>query len=463
MPQALNPADRSSLVAETGPVNMAMAGVIIAEGGPGVSAAALSQRIAERIHLLPRYRQRLREPRIGVIQPVWIDDEHFDLDWHVRSSRLPEPGGDAELGAWVAAEASRKMDRSRPLWELHVIEGLAGDRVAIVPKMHHALADGMGAVGAAMLLVDPTPEPIPIDPPEEEWRPRSYDARRHLVKIASGSVSRAQGIAIRATGRLLEADAASLAGDAARGADLIRALSRRHPAPPALPLNRPISPNRSYGLARASLDVIKRAAKAQGGTVNDGILAAVAGMLRGYLKEAGIDAEGVGKDPVALVPVSVRGEGDGQLGNRISVVLVDLPAAEPDPAARIRIVTERMEAIKGSAEIAAGALRVDMIGFAPPLFASAMALAPGGGGAFNLVVSNVPGPQEPIYVNGSRVLAVHPVVPLNPADQGLNVGVFSYDGGVFFGLSADRDLDPPIGRAVAALEAAIEELIALAT
>jgi hypothetical protein len=197
--------------------------------------------------------------------------------------------------------------------------------------------------------------------------------------------------------------------------------------------------------------------KGAGGSVNDAILAIVSGMLARYLARAGVDVAALPRDPVALVPVSVRREDDPEGGNRISVVLVDLPAGEPDPARRAAIVHDRMEAIKGSAKIAAGALTVDMSGFAPPLVSSVIARATGGAGAFNLVVSNVPGPQLALYLCGARVLAIHPAVPLNPADQGLAVGVFSYDGTICFGLSADRHLDPPVEVAAEALAAELPE------
>jgi diacylglycerol O-acyltransferase len=203
-----------------------------------------------------------------------------------------------------------------------------------------------------------------------------------------------------------------------------------------------------------SLAALKVAGKSQGGTVNDALLAAVAGMLRRYMEAAG---EPVDRPLVALVPVSVRRAGD-EGGNHISTVLVDLPVAEPDPAARVVQIHATMAEIKDSAAVRAGALLVGASGWAPPLVSSTLARATGGVRAFNLVVSNVPGPQQPFWLNGCRLLAIHPAVPLNPATQGLSVGIISYDGTVCFGLLADRDLDPPLEVAAAGLRDALAEL-----
>jgi len=455
--EALSPTDRSSLVAERGPVNMAIGAVIVAEGGPGVGYHRVLERVEQRLHLIPRYRQRLQEPRVGVVNPVWIDDEHFDLRWHIRQASLPAPGGEAELAAYVATEASRRLDRSRPLWELHLVEGLAGHRVALVAKMHHAMVDGMAAAGIAAILLDVSEGPPSIEPPEDEWEPREYTTRSHFADLARVGLSEGQRLVLQAIDRVLETTPQEAAAEAQRATELIAALAQRHPPPPKLPINGPLSPNRAYAIASAALADIKRACKAVGGTVNDAILAAVSGMLGRYLAEAGVDPAALARDPVALVPVSIRAPGE-EGGNRISVVLVDLPIGEPDPRRRIELLSERMTAIKGSAEVRAGALAIDATGFGPPLLSSVLALAVGGAGGFNLVISNVPGPKVPLFFGGSRVVAIHPVVPLNPADQRLNVGVVSYDGRVFFGLAADRDLEPQIDRAVAALEAALTEL-----
>ena len=463
MADALAPADRSSLAAERGPVNMSVAGVIVLERGPGVTYDALCARVAERIHLIPRYRQRLEQPAMGLANPVWVDDEHFDVGWHVRQTTLPAPGGVAELSAYIGREASRKLDRSRPLWELHLVEGLAGDCVAVIPKMHHALVDGMAAVGVGMILFDMGPVPEPIEDPGQAWQPRPYSASRHFAKLAASPLARAERLAAETAGRMLDASPRQTAADVRRATELVATLARMRPAAPTLSINDTISPNRSYAMMRTPLAPLKDAAKAAGGTVNDAILAVVSGMLSGYLIEAGTDPSSLKRDPVALVPVNIRDGDDDGLGNKISIVFVDLPVREPDPRRRIVLINERMTEIKASQRVTAGALMVDATGFAPPLLSSMLARVPRGDGgrAFNLVVSNVPGPQAPVYMNGSRVLAVHPIVPLNPSDQGLNVGVFSYNGSVCFGLMADAALEPGVDRAAAALKAALDQLVSV--
>jgi diacylglycerol O-acyltransferase / wax synthase len=469
MADPLSAADRSSLVTERPPINMAIGGLTLVERGPGVTYDAICRRIAERIHLLPRYRQRLQEPALGSLgltSPVWVDDEHFDVEWHVRPAMLPTPGGETELAVYVGREFSRLMDRTRPLWELHLIEGLSDDRVGVLVKMHHALVDGMAAVGIAMILMDLGPEPTPIEPPDKEWQPQPYALSQRLTKLASSSISSAQRMLIEGTSRVLDMSARSAASDLRQASEVLLQLVQSRSAAPTLPFNGPISANRSYAFTSTPFAGIKAVSKVKGGTVNDVILAAVSGMLASYLRESGVAPERLKRDPVALVPVSVRREGDPEGGNRVSVVFVDLPVAEPDPARRITLLSERMNRIKGSAQVAAGSFLVDVTGFAPPLLSSSLAsLLPriqGQGPACNLVVSNVPGPPIPLYLNGSRVLATYPVVPLNPADQGLNVGVLSYNGTFFFGISTDRALDPPAARVAAALDEAIADLVALA-
>lgn len=456
MAYELSAADRSSLTAEQGPVNMAVAAVLVFDPGPGVAYDAVLDRLRARLHLIPRYRQRLEEPRLGLVNPVWADDADFEVEWHVRHATLPEPGGYDQLADYVAREVSRRLDRSRPLWELHVVDGLEGERVALVPKMHHALVDGVAAVDVGTVLLDPGPEPLDIPPPDQPWEPRPYDRARHLTHLAATPIVRGQRVLLETVNRARDGGPRRAAEDLRRAGDLVVELARQRPQAPMMPLNERLSPNRRYALTRCPLDGLKVAGKAQGGTVNDALLAAVAGMLRRYLEGVRLD-----RPPVALVPVSVRPQGDGgQMGNRISTVFVDLPVDEADQAARVRTIAAAMREIKGSAAVRAGAMLVGATGWAPPIVSSMLVRALGGVRAFNLVVSNVPGPQVPFYLGGCRLRETYPVVPLNPANQRLAVGILSYDGAVFFGLSADRELDPPVTAARDALDESLRELLA---
>ena len=421
MTSELSAADRASLAAEQGPVNMAVGGVLVFE--EPVDHGELLARLEGRLHLVPRYRQRLRTPAPG-LNPSWVDDPAFDLGWHVRRATLSAQA----LPEFVGHEMSRRLDRARPLWELTVIDG---DRPALLVKMHHALVDGMAAIGIGMILLDPTPEPMELPDPAGEWRPRRYDRRRHLAKLAVSPVGTARRLMTPRDPR-----------DLRKATELLTQLARTRPAAPMTPLNRGLGPNRRYAMVEAPLADFKRHGK-----VNDVLLAVVSEMLRVYSAD----------DVVALVPVSVRKEGE-EGGNRISTVLVDLPVSEPDFEERLARVSAEMQDLKDSAAVRAGAILAGATGMAPPVVATQMARALGGVRAFNLVVSNVPGPQQPFYLNGSRLLEAYPAVPLNPVTQGLTVGILSYDGRVCFGLLADRDLDPPVEVAAEAIRTALAAL-----
>jgi WS/DGAT/MGAT family acyltransferase len=456
--EELSPADRSSLAAEHGPINMAVGGMLVFDAEPRLTRAMVAQRIGERIHFIPRLRQRLEEPPLGIANPVWADDAGFDLDWHVRQASLPDlppPALDAELGALVGREFSHRLDRARPLWEATLIEGLQEGRQGLLFKVHHALVDGMAAIGMAALVLDPSEQPLVIEPPERDWEPRKYEMRRHVARLASRPLQRAQKVMLDGMLRALDPDPRRAAADMLKTSEVALELARQRPSAPMTPLNRPISPNRRYAMAHAQLQAFKDAGKRAGGTVNDAVLAVVAGMLGRYLPRA------LERSPVALVPVSVREENEsGELGNRISTVLVDLPVAEPDLDDRIRAINAQTSKLKDSAAVRAGALMVGAAGWAPPLVSGMLARAMGSVRAFNLVVSNLPGPQQPFYLSGVRMREVYPVVPPNPANQGLTVGIISYDGQMCFGLLADRDLDPPLATAAEGLRAALAELSA---
>jgi diacylglycerol O-acyltransferase / wax synthase len=439
---------------------MAVGGLLVFDPEPPLTRAMLTERIGERIHLIPRLRQRLEEPPLGLANPLWIDDTGFDLDWHVRQVSLPEPGGETELGSLVGREFSHRLDRSRPLWEATLIEGMHDGRKGLLMKVHHAIVDGMAAIGMAALVLDPSEESLEIPAPEQEWAPRQHDMRRHVARLARRPLARAPRLMVEGMLRALDPDPRRAATDLRRATEVALELARARPQAPMTPLNRPISPNRRYAVAHTDLATVKQAGRRAQGTVNDAILAIVAGMLGRYLATAGPEAFAPdGPSPVALVPVSVRESSEsGELGNRISTVFVDLPVQEHDLSARVRAISAQTRQLKESSAVRAGALMVGASGWAPPLVSGLLARAMGSVRAFNLVVSNIPGPQQPFYLSGVRMREVYPVVPLNPTNQGLTVGIISYDGQVCFGLLADRDLDPPLSTAAAGLTAALGEL-----
>jgi diacylglycerol O-acyltransferase len=357
----------------------------------------------------------------------------------------------------VGRTMSERLDRRRPLWELHVISGLEGGRVALLPKMHHALVDGIAAIDVGTVLLDPTEESLLIE--AEEWRPQGSGTGAHLTRLAGMQLVRAQKLVRDSTLRALDTSPRRAAEDLRGATELLTELARQRPQAPMTPLNRPISPMRRFARAGGSLATVKAAAKGLDATVNDVLLAVVAGMLERYFTAVGSADMDRRADPVALIPVSVRRADErGETGNRISTVFVDLPVREIDVSARVKVIHEQMAQIKDSAAVRAGAMIVGAVGLAPPVVSSMLTRALGTIRACNLVVSNVPGPQQTLYLAGSKVLEAYPIVPLNPANQGLTVGILSYDGRVNFGLLADARLDPGIEHARASLEDALAEV-----
>lgn len=455
MAEPLSPSDMSAIQAERGPVHMHVGGVLVLDGK--VSREEVVQRIAERIHLIPRYRMKLEsaEP-LGLTNPVWVADRSFDPARHVRRAALPAPGGDAELCELVGHLMSERLDRSRPLWQLTVVEGLEGGRTALVARMHHALVDGIAAVDVSTVILDPTPEKLELPPPEDgPEAPRSTRVEQ-LARIAAAQLHVPRRLAARAISRTLSPDPMELAREARRAAGVVGELARIRPPAPATRLNAEIGPERLFALARGRLEDVKLVRGATGGTVNDVVLTTVAVMLSEYLGEDAPD------EAVALVPVSVRTDDErGQLGNRISTVFVDLPL-RGKPLERVRQISEEMRDVKASSQVRAGALIVGATGLAPPIVSSVAVRAMSGPRMFNLVVSNVPGPQQTFYIAGVPVLEAYPAVPLNPRNQALSIGILGYDGKLGYGLLADRDALPDVAEAATGIERALDTLVAAA-
>jgi diacylglycerol O-acyltransferase / wax synthase len=419
---------------------------------------ALCALVSRRIALVPRYRQKVRWVPGHIANPVWVDDEDFDISYHVRRSALPKPGSDAQLRQLVGRLQSRQLDRSRPLWEIYLVEGLADGRFAIITKTHHAMVDGISAVDIGTLILDI--EPTPRETPDDRWIPRSEPSRFGLIADAvADSLRRPSQVIDTVRSGVTDAKAtAERAVVAVAGLAAVARTSLR--SAPASPLNAEIGEQRRFGMAATSLDDYKRIRKTHGGTINDVVLATVAGALRTWLLTRGESV--VASTTVrAMVPVSVRTESEGgALGNRVSSYFVDLPVGEPSAVIRLHQVSFAMKAHKESGQSIGADALVRLTGFAPPTIHAAAARL-GAGLArrlFNVVVTNVPGPQFPLYAAGAQMIDCYPVVPL-ATGQAVTIGLTSYNGGVFYGMNCDRDAMPDIDVLAGCIEESLAELL----
>jgi diacylglycerol O-acyltransferase len=460
MADRLSPLDVSFLYLEGKTTPMHVGGLAIFELPlEGFDYDRFVDLLEQRISLVPRYRQKIKWVPGHLASPVWVDDSEFDLSYHVRRSALPRPGTDAQLKELVARVQSRPLDRKRPLWEMYLVEGVADGRFAIITKTHHAMVDGISAVDIGQVILDVTPAPRQI--PDDLWMPRPEPGAATLVLDAVTELVR-RPTAVVDTVRIGVADARSAAIklNAAVTGILSAARVAARPAPTS-PLNASIGAQRRFAVARTSLDDYKKVRKQSGGTVNDVVLATVAGAIRGWMLSRG---EPVNPATVirAMVPVSVRGDSEsGQLGNRVSSYLVDLPVGESNPIVRLSQVSYAMKAHKESGQSVGAEALVALSGFAPPTLHAMGARAASSftRRLFNVIVTNVPGPQFPLYASGAKMLEMFPVVPLS-SGQALSIGLTSYNGGVYFGLNADRDAMYDADVLAALIEESLAELIA---
>ncbi len=458
MPDRLSALDVSFLYLEEATTPMHVGGVSVFEVPEGgFDYDRLVALIKKRIAFVPRYRQRVRWVPGHIANPVWVDDEHFDVTFHVRRSALPRPGTDAQLRELVARIMSRPLDRKRPLWEMYLVEGLERGRFAVLTKTHHAVVDGISAIDIGQVILDVTPEPRPVGP--DTWRPAPEPTGLELVAGAGGDLVKRPTAAVESL-RSEVGDVRHTLGRLASAAGGMLAMARTVArTAPSGPLNAEIGEQRRFAVADAQLDDFKLIRKAHGGTVNDVVLAVVAGALREWLMTRG-EAVGGGSVVRAMVPVSVRAEGQsGALGNRVSSYLVDLPVGEANPVMRLHQVSYAMAGHKETGQAVGADAIVAMAGFAPPTL-HALGARVGGSLSrrlFNLVVTNVPGPQFPLYAGGAEMLATYPVVPLAKG-QAVSIGLTSYNGGVYFGLNADRDAMPDIDVLAQCLADALAEL-----
>lgn len=432
-----------------------------------------------RLHLTPVLRQRLVEVPLGLGRPYWVDDPEFDLEFHLREMALPEPGTEQQLGEQVARLAARPLDRSRPLWEVYLISGVDGGRVAVYAKVHHAAIDGTSGAEILATIMDATAEPRIVEPPDRLWQPAPMPGLRQLVEQGLGDLAQQPGELLRVLPRSLPQltslpGAARLPGVqtiAELSATVVRlatggeldAESRRRLLAPRTPLNGPITPHRRLAFGSVSLAEVKQVKDAFDLTVNDVVMAICTTALRRWL----LDHDALPTVPiVAAVPVSVRAEtGADASGNQISVMFAELPTHERDPLERLRLVHEAMTEAKQEFDEMPASLLQDLSTVVPAasgLAARALLhLVAAQGPPVNVFVSNLPGPQLPSYVAGARVLGIHPVSAVSDLTGGLNLTVLSYDGALDFGLLACRELVPDVWNVLGYLSEALDELLTL--
>jgi diacylglycerol O-acyltransferase / wax synthase len=431
---------------------MHVASVSVFEGPPP-SHEEFRDHIASRLHLVPRFRQKLRFVPFAQGRPVWVDDPHLNLSYHVRQTALPAPGSEEQLRNLAARIFSQQLDRSKPLWELWLVEGLHDGRFAIIGKSHHALVDGISGVDITTVLFDVEREPSspPVSPPR--WAPRPEPTDLKLLTEAlreratsPREIARGMRAALRGPRQLLR-------NVGATGKMIGAGISA-----PSTPFNVEIGPHRRIVFVRADLDVFKQVKDEHGGTVNDVVLSVVTGAIGNYLRARGDDTEDL--ELRAMVPVSVRAEEErGALGNRLSAMMAPLPVWCQDPVGRLHLITDIMGDLKGSGQAVGAEILTRLVDFAPTTIASQAARLQPAQRFFNLVVTNVPGPQFPLYVLGREMQAIFPLVPL-ARRQALCVGIMSYNGQVNFGLVGDYDAMADLESFGLDLEGAIEEILA---
>ncbi len=451
----LSSVDASFLAQEREGSHMHIGGLMIFEG-PAPSREEFAAHLESRLHLVPRYRQKVWFPRFEMGRPLWVDDPTFNIGYHVRHSALPDPGSVEQLRLLAGRIFSQRLDRSKPLWELWLVEGYERDEFVIISKTHHALVDGVSGADLTTVLFDLQREGTDIPPPGHEWSPSPEPGDVGVMAKGVGELAttplslarRTLGAAI-SPGRTVER-----ARGAAAGLGEV-AWAGINPAPKT-PLNGPIGPHRRMTWARVPLVELKEIKNALGGTVNDVFLAVVTGALHRWLRSRGVRTEGL--EIRSAVPVSVRAAGDGgSLGNQITIMIGRLPTFADDPVERMRLVKDSMKDLKASKQALGAEVIASLEEFAPPtIFARASRLH-FSTRMYNLLTTNVPGPQFPLYLLGREMLELVPIAFLAP-EQRLAVAAMSYNGSVALSLVGDYDAMPDLE---ALADLVIDEVAAL--
>ena len=447
--------DASFLTNESSNAHMHVGAVLIFEGPPPRYEDFL-EHVQSRLHLVPRFRQKLAIPPVQTGRPFWVDDPTFNPTYHVRHSALPAPGSEEQLRNIAGRVFSQALDRSKPLWEMWLVQGLEGNRFAIINKTHHALVDGVAGVDIATVLFDLKPVPEQIEP-DEAWVPQASPSSAELG--ARGAAELAE-VPIGLAGRALRAAADPLraARKVVESAEALGEVAWNFTNPaPDVPLNVEIGSHRRFMWERCQLEDFKQIKDVLGGTVNDVVLTVVSGALRRWLDRRGIRTEGL--ELRALVPVSIRAEGEhGELGNRIAAMRGPLPVYIADPVKRLRVVRAAMDGLKESKQALGAEVISRFNDFAPPTLLAQASRINFSTRLFNLIVTNVPGPQIPLYVLGRELEDAFPVAFL-PENHALAIAIMSYNGGIDFGLLADYDSMEDVVLIVDGLSQSLAELL----
>jgi WS/DGAT/MGAT family acyltransferase len=461
--EPLSHLDASFLALETRTTHMHVAAVVEFEADrlkkpdAGIDIDRIKAHILGKLTYVPRYRQRLAWVPANR-HPVWVDDDHFNFDYHVRHTSLPRPGGDDQLKRLAGRIVSQQLDRAKPLWELWIVEGLAHDRFAIIAKIHHCMIDGTSGVDLTTILLNVVPsEDIEVGP---EWHPRASPTNAQLLVAEAARTAR----------RTMDT-MTSLAGISSRSREVAVTVGGKAYAAlnslqsgwltPATrtPLNPDLGPNRRFDWTGTSLADVKAIKNAMGGSVNDVVLAIAAGAIRHFLaKDRGFDVAGI--QFRAMNPVSTRtSEQKGALGNQVAMWLVTLPISDPDPISRYNKIKAETSRLKGTNQALGAATLVELSRGTPlTLISLANRLVGPMMRPFNLTVTNVPGPRFPMYLLEAKMTATYPIVPLW-SQHGLGLALFSYDGRLLWGIHADFDAFPDIERVAKAIQIATAELL----
>jgi WS/DGAT/MGAT family acyltransferase len=450
--------DSSFLHLERDAAHMHVAGCMVFEGR-APAYEDLVDEIVSRLHLVPRYRQRLAFVPFNQGRPVWVDDPHFNITFHVRHTALPRPGGDRELKRLCGRVFSQALDRARPLWELWLVEGLSDERFAVLSKTHHALVDGISGVDIVTVLLDTSPDPMPVAPPDQEWVPRPLPSSAQLLAdallertIVPREIVRGARATVRGPRHVAQKAGRALVGVGAMAWAGVQA------APPS-PFNVRIGPHRRFTWVGADLAQFKAIKNELGGTVNDVVLAVVTGALGRYMRAHG---QATDVELKAMIPVSVRADVErGALGNRVAAMWAPLPVGITGPVERLHTLSGAMKNLKQSGQAVGAQVLTELSGFAPPTIVAQAARLQARQRLFNLVVTNVPGPQVPLYMLGRELDALIPMVPL-AENTALGIAIMSYNGQLNFGVVSDYDAVPDVDLLAEELRFSIGELAAAA-